>query len=276
MTGRPLRGAADLAAAGLVPSERLPALERVAARYAVSITPDIAELIDPADPADPIARQFVPDAAELETAPEELADPIGDGAHGPVPGIVHRYPDRVLLKPTHLCPVYCRFCFRREVVGPGEAAMLSDAALDAALAYIAARPEVWEVILTGGDPLILSPRRLGRIMAALGSIPHMRVVRLHILVVGADIADVGKGEGDHLPGVGGIGHHLLISGHGGVEAQLAHRLAFGAEPLPPTHPPVGEYKCAGGSLRHGGGHRTGHRWEGSSEVETTMSLSDRC
>ena len=114
----PLRSAADLVAAGLVPPDRLAALEQVAARYAVAITPAMAELIDPADPADPITRQFVPDPAELVTVEVEMADPIGDTAHSPVRGIVHRYPDRVLLKPVHVCPVYCRFCFRREVVGP--------------------------------------------------------------------------------------------------------------------------------------------------------------
>ena len=95
----------------------------------------------------------------LTTTPEERADPIGDHAHSPVAGIVHRYPDRVLLKLTHVCAVYCRFCFRREMVGPG-AEPLTAKQLDAALDYIAAHPEIWEVILTGGDPLVLSPRRL--------------------------------------------------------------------------------------------------------------------
>ena len=108
----------ELAAAGFVAPERLPELERVAARYAVAITPAMAELIDPDDPADPIARQFVPSEAELDHRPEESADPIGDEAHSPIEGIVHRYPDRVLLLATHACAVYCRFCFRRESVGP--------------------------------------------------------------------------------------------------------------------------------------------------------------
>ena len=87
----------DLVAAGLAPPERLGELEGVAARYAVAITPAIADLIDRADPRDPLARQFVPDAAELATTPDERADPIGDHAHSPVDGVVHRYPDRVLL-----------------------------------------------------------------------------------------------------------------------------------------------------------------------------------
>lgn len=169
----------DLVAAGLVPSERLPALERVAARYAVQITPAVAALIDLHDPADPIARQYVPDAVELDLAPGELADPIGDEAHAPVPGIVHRYPDRVLLKPVHVCAVYCRFCFRREMVGPGKAEALSPDALAQALDYIRGRPEIWEVILSGGDPLVMSPRRLAAIMAELAAIPHVGIVRVH-------------------------------------------------------------------------------------------------
>ena len=169
-------------AAGLIPPERLGELERVAARYAVSLTPDIAALIDPSDPHDPIARQFVPDAAELEARDGETPDPIGDDAHSPVEGIVHRYPDRVLLKLVHVCPVYCRFCFRREMVGPGRRQSLSRAALATALDYVRAHPEIWEVILTGGDPLILSPRRLREVVRALGAIEHVKIIRVHTRV----------------------------------------------------------------------------------------------
>ena len=175
----------ELAAAGFVAPERLVELERVAARYAVAITPAMADLIDPDDPSDPIARQFVPSAAELRRLPEESADPIGDEAKSPVPGIVHRYPDRVLLMATHACAVYCRFCFRRETVGPTSAKAISPKALDGALAYIASHPEIWEVILTGGDPLILSPRRLEALMRRLAAIDHVKVVRLHTRVPAA-------------------------------------------------------------------------------------------
>ncbi len=181
-----LRKASDLVAAGLAPLERLPELERVAARYAVAITPDMAELIDAADPADPIARQFMPSAEELETGPLERADPIGDFAHSPIEGIVHRYPDRVLLKPTHTCAVYCRFCFRREMVGPEGLANLTPAQLDAAFAYIAARPQIWEVIVTGGDPLVLSPRRIAELSARLAKIEHVKVVRYHTRIPAVD------------------------------------------------------------------------------------------
>jgi lysine 2,3-aminomutase len=185
-----LRTPASLARAGLAPTDRLPILEAVAARYAVAITPAMAELCNAADPSDPIARQFIPTEAELAVAPGELADPIGDAAHTPVEGIVHRYPDRVLLKLTHSCAVYCRFCFRREVVGPAGAGNLSPAALEAALAYIAARPAIWEVILTGGDPLILSPRRLRGVMASLSGIDHVKVVRIHTRIPVADPAAI--------------------------------------------------------------------------------------
>ena len=173
-------------AAGLVAPEAVGRLEPVAARYALALTPALLDLIDPKNPADPIARQFVPDAAELDTRPEERADPIGDAAHSPVPGIVHRYPDRVLLKLLHVCPVYCRFCFRREVVGPGEEAMLPADAVEGALAYIEKTPAIWEVILTGGDPLMLAPRRLAAVMARLAEMAHVRIVRLHTRVPVAD------------------------------------------------------------------------------------------
>ena len=157
-------------------------LERVAARYAIAVTADVAGLIDREDPADPIARQFIPSALELVSEPGENADPIGDEAHSPVPGIVHRYPDRVLFKLVHVCAVYCRFCFRREMVGPGKATALSEAAYRGALAYIRDHREIWEVILTGGDPLMLSPRRLTEIMTDLAAIDHVRIVRIHTRV----------------------------------------------------------------------------------------------
>jgi len=179
---RPLRTPDDLLEAGLISPEHQAEVERVAERYAIAISPAMARLIDRNDPKDPIARQFVPDTAELMTTPEERADPIGDLARSPVEGIVHRYPDRVLLKAVHVCPVYCRFCFRREMVGPQGLGTLSPEAMDRAFAYIAAHPEIWEVILTGGDPLVLSPRRLGEIMERLSAIEHVKIVRFHTRV----------------------------------------------------------------------------------------------
>ena len=165
-------------------------LDAVRRRYAVAVTEDMRALIDPGDPADPIAAQFLPDVRELTVLPEERADPIDDAGHSPVEGIVHRYPDRILLKALHVCPVYCRFCFRREMVGPDGDGALTGAKLDAALAYIARHPAIWEVILTGGDPFMLSPRRAGEIARALAAVEHVKVVRWHTRVPVVDPARV--------------------------------------------------------------------------------------
>jgi lysine 2,3-aminomutase len=185
-----LREPAELVAHGFAPAADLPDLEKVAARYAVAVTPDIAALIDASDPGDPIARQFIPTPAELVAGENENPDPIGDHVNSPVAGIVHRYPDRVLFKLVHVCAVYCRFCFRREMVGPGKSTALTHAAYDAALDYIRARSEIWEVILTGGDPLMLSPRRLTEVMADLAGIEHVRIIRIHTRVPVADPARI--------------------------------------------------------------------------------------
>jgi lysine 2,3-aminomutase len=175
---RTLTTPADLIAAGLAAPSRTGEFEAVAERYALAVSPSLAALIDPDDPADPIARQFLPDSRELDRGAGELDDPIGDAVKTPLPGLVHRYRDRVLLKLVSVCAVYCRFCFRRETVGPG-AAGLDEAGFAAALDYIAARPEIWEVVLTGGDPLTLSPRRLSIATRALAAIPHVKVLRWH-------------------------------------------------------------------------------------------------
>ncbi len=185
-----IRDAAGLVAAGLARPGEQAALEAVGARYAVAITLAMRALIKTAD--DPIGRQFVPDPAELLQAPHEQADPIGDDALSPVPGIVHRYADRALLKPLLVCPVYCRFCFRREHVGPG-GGVLSAAQLEAAYAYLEAHPGIREVILTGGDPLMLSPRRLRAILDRLAAIPHVELLRIHTRVPLADPARVTPG-----------------------------------------------------------------------------------
>jgi lysine 2,3-aminomutase len=153
----------------------------VAEQFAVAVTEDVAKLIDANDDRDPIAAQFVPREAELSSAAEERADPIGDERWSPVPGIVHRYPDRVLLKPTLLCPVYCRFCFRREVVGK-KGAVLDQASIARAFDYIRQRPQIWEVIVTGGDPFLLTPRRIADIVRILDQIPHLGVLRFHTRV----------------------------------------------------------------------------------------------
>lgn len=193
---RTLRTADDLVSAGLWHDAR--ELEQVTTAYATAITPAMAALIDRKDPADPIALQFVPTAAELDVRPEELVDPIGDKSHAPVAGIVHRYPDRVLLKIVSICPVYCRFCFRREMVGPDKDGNLTPAELDTALAYIRAHPEIWEVILTGGDPFMLSARRAAALTRELEGIPHVKVIRWHTRM---PVADPGRVTDDFVQAI---------------------------------------------------------------------------
>jgi lysine 2,3-aminomutase len=183
---RTLRSIGDLAEAGLASPAEAARLAEVTAAYATAITPALADLVDRNDPADPIARQFVPSSAELDIRPEELPDPIGDSAHEPVEGIVHRYPDRVLLKVVSVCTVYCRFCFRREMVGPDKDGNLSPAELDAALAYIRSHKEIWEVIVTGGDPFMLSARRASALTRQLEAVPHVKVIRWHTRMPVAD------------------------------------------------------------------------------------------
>ncbi|MFT9215454.1 MAG: lysine-2,3-aminomutase-like protein [Acetobacter malorum] len=176
---RLLRTPEDLIAAGLVPPEQKDALDAVAQDYATAIPPAFLDLIE--QPDDPIGVQVIPSPEELLITPEERSDPIGDEALSPVPGIVHRYADRALLKPLLVCPLYCRFCFRREHVGP-DGGVLDDAALEKALDWLRFHPAIREVILTGGDPLMLSPRRLGQIITALSAMPHVTTIRLHTRV----------------------------------------------------------------------------------------------
>lgn len=213
MSAKTLKTVEALVDASLLSPEDAPAIETVAERYAVAITPTMANLIDPADPHDPIAQQFIPSIAELLTTPEERDDPIGDAAHSPVKGLVHRYPDRVLLKAVHVCPVYCRFCFRREMVGPTGDGTLSGPELEAALAYIQSRPEIWEVILTGGDPLILSPRRLEQILAGLKNFDHLKIIRFHTRVPVVDPAHIDAALVDALKSSGKTVYVAIHANH---------------------------------------------------------------
>lgn len=215
---RTLRSADDLVDAHLIGAERRDAIARVNAAYSIAITPAIAALIDPSDPDDPIARQFVPDARELERLPQERDDPIGDEAHAPVEGIVHRYPDRVLLKLLHACPVYCRFCFRRESVGDGGSNILSPQALAAALGYIETTPAIWEVILTGGDPLFLSPRRLRDVMERLGRIDHVKIIRIHTRV---PVADPARIDGALIAALRASGKTVYVAVHANHPRELS-------------------------------------------------------
>lgn len=169
---RRLRTLRDLEGAGV----DVAGLERVVASYDVGVSPEMVGQINAAN--DPIGRQFIPSLQELNVQPDEREDPIGDDAHSPVPGIVHRYPDRVLFKVTNVCAVYCRYCFRREKIGAGSAHLSADD-FEGALAYIKTHPEIWEVILTGGDPFVLSAAKLARIFDAIESMDHVKVLRIH-------------------------------------------------------------------------------------------------
>lgn len=179
--GNTVRRSKDLVRLGILDEQEIAEIDEVCKNFALAITPEMINLINPEDKLDPIAKQFVPTKEELIILQEELADPIGDDVFTPVKGITHRYPDRLLLKPVHVCPVYCRFCFRREKVGPGEE-MLSPQELKLALEYISSKEKVWEVILSGGDPLILPEKRISEIIRALDAIPHVEIIRIHTRV----------------------------------------------------------------------------------------------
>ena len=147
------------------------------ARFKVAITPYYAALMDPVDPSCPIRRQAVPHPDELVHSPEDLADPLGEEAHMPVPGLTHRYPDRALLYATHNCPVYCRHCTRKRKVGDPTSAA-TQRQVQGALDYLRAHPEVRDVLVSGGDPLSLSDDRLVDLLARLRAIPHLEIIRL--------------------------------------------------------------------------------------------------
>jgi len=153
-----------------------PALAEVIERYQLLVSDYYLGLIDPDDPACPIRKQALPDVAELIEAPGERPDPIGDRAHGQADVLVHRYPDRALLFPTFRCPMFCRYCFRKVALNDEPIRLRS--ALDGALDYLAAHPEIHEVILSGGDPLMLSDDRLGDLLDRLKAI-GVRRIRIH-------------------------------------------------------------------------------------------------
>ncbi len=182
----------DLVQTGLIDPSEAAITGAVAENFSLRISPHALAQIAAGDRGDPIHAQYVPSADELIVSPGELSDPIGDAAHEPVKGLTHRYPDRVLLKPTHTCHVYCRFCFRREKVGRADAA-LDESELEVALDYIRQRPEIWEVILSGGDPLVLSNRRLGLLLRKLEEIAHVAVVRFHTRVPVAEPSRINSG-----------------------------------------------------------------------------------
>lgn len=178
MTKNTLRTIDDLVATGLVSSHEYNDLVQVAEKYSVGISRHLLDLIKQSEG---VAKQFIPSTDELVAGNRAMLDPIGDSANSPIKGIIHRYPDRCLLQPVTVCPVYCRFCFRREVVGKGNPS-LNASELQACYDYIQAHPELWEVILSGGDPLILKPKQLAKIILALDAIKHVEIIRIHTRV----------------------------------------------------------------------------------------------
>ena len=156
--------------------ERRAATE-TAAEFRMSITPYYAALMDADDPTCPVRQQAVPVMGEMEIAAADLEDPLAEERDMPVPGITHRYPDRVLFYTTHNCPVYCRHCTRkRKVADPTSAAAKKQ--IEDGLGYIAAHPEIRDVVISGGDPLSLSDDRLDYILGRLRAIPHVEIFRL--------------------------------------------------------------------------------------------------
>ncbi len=143
----------------------------------MAITPYYLSLINPEDPYDPIRRQAIPTAAELYKSEADLEDPLHEDADSPAPGLTHRYPDRVLLLITDQCAMYCRHCTRRRFAGQKDAGLPVDQ-IDLAIEYIAAHPEVRDVLLSGGDALLISDERLEYIISKLRAIPHVEIVRI--------------------------------------------------------------------------------------------------
>lgn len=161
----------------LTPGERAGIARAEAGGFPISVTPYYLSLVDPADPACPIRRQVVPRVEEGVTVPGDLRDPLGEEDHEVAPNLVRRYPDRVLLLATDRCAVYCRFCTRSRMVGDGGGARSMDV-LAPALDYIRRTPEIRDVIVSGGDPMVMGTSRITRILAALKTIPHLATIRL--------------------------------------------------------------------------------------------------
>jgi lysine 2,3-aminomutase len=147
------------------------------AGFPLAITPYYLSLCDPHDPACPIRRQVVPSALETERVAGDMRDPLGEEAHEVAPGLVQRYPDRALLLLTDRCAVYCRFCTRSRWVGQGGGAR-HEAELEPAFEYLSAHPEVRDVIVSGGDPMVMSTPRLAKVMERLRRIPSVETIRL--------------------------------------------------------------------------------------------------
>jgi lysine 2,3-aminomutase len=173
-----LRSAADLERVVRLSEDERKTIERIGGRLPVGITPYYASLIDAHDARDPIRATMVPVGGELIRGPGEADDPLDEDGDSPVPGLVHRYPDRVLFLVTNFCATYCRYCTRARLVGHTGEYHFNRSQYEAALSYIAAHPEIRDVLLSGGDPLTMNDERLGWILTRLREIPHVEFVRI--------------------------------------------------------------------------------------------------
>ena len=145
--------------------------------FRVDVTPYFVSLIDPNDPNDPVRKQIIPTAPELEVFTAQMEDSLAEDAHSPVPGLVHRYPDRVLMLVTTQCASYCRYCTRSRIVGD-PTQTFSQSEFDLQIEYLQRTPQVRDVLLSGGDPLVLAPKILESILSRLREIPHIEIVRI--------------------------------------------------------------------------------------------------
>ncbi len=187
-----LRSTADLeAVVELTASERL-GLVGAAGRFRVGVTPYYASLMDRYNPFCPVRMQVIPVAAELEPDEGDLRDPLGEDGHRPVRAVVRKYPDRALLLAADHCAVYCRHCTRRRITG-GEEGAFDREAIAEGIAWIRSRPEIREVIVSGGDPLSLSDERIGWILEGLRAIPHVELLRLATRSLAVNPARIGEG-----------------------------------------------------------------------------------
>lgn len=146
-------------------------------KLATAVTPHYFNLIHPTDPDCPIRRQVIPRIEETHTDPSEMADPCGEDSHMPVPGLVHRYPDRVLFLVTDRCASYCRYCTRSRVVS-GVSDQKLETQWDMAIEYLKKTPQVRDVLLSGGDPLLFSDAKLEKLLSKLHAIPHIQFIRI--------------------------------------------------------------------------------------------------
>jgi len=172
-----LRTAEELARVAELTADERAGIAATAGIFRLGVTPYYASLIDRHHPYCPVRMQAIPVAAEAEAAPGDLRDPLGEDPHRPVRALVHKYPDRALLLATDTCPVYCRHCTRRRITGGAEEAFDREA-IQEALDYLGRHPEVRDVIVSGGDPLVLSDERLGWVLAGVRAIPHVQILRL--------------------------------------------------------------------------------------------------